>query len=146
MKNLADSHEKQKIAEECARVLGERDAATAHLGMELVSVTPGNVVITMTVKDYMVQGHGNCHGGYIFTLADSAFAFACNTYNAVTVAQGCSIEYMKPAILGDALVAKASEVSRGKRTGVYDVRIERSDGELVALMRGKSYQVNATLL
>ncbi|NKI18648.1 hydroxyphenylacetyl-CoA thioesterase PaaI [Spongiibacter sp. KMU-166] len=136
----------QTLAERCAEVLMARDQASRHLGMELVSVSPGKAEMKMLVKDYMVQGHGNCHGGYIFTLADTTFAFACNTYDAVSVAQGCNIEYVRPGKLDDTLTAKCAQLSRGKRTGVYDVTIENQDGELIALMRGKSYQVGASLL
>ncbi|MAY37920.1 MULTISPECIES: hydroxyphenylacetyl-CoA thioesterase PaaI [Spongiibacter] len=136
----------QELAERCAEVLMQRDDASRHLQMNVESVSPGTATITMSVQDYMIQGHGSCHGGYIFSLADTAFAFACNTYNKVTVAQGCSIEYVKPGKLGDTLRASCCEVSRGRRTGVYDVCVENQEGLIIAVMRGKSYQLGTALL
>lgn len=136
----------QELAERCAEVLMQRDDASRHLQMNVESVSPGTATITMSVQDYMIQGHGSCHGGYIFSLADTAFAFACNTYNKVTVAQGCSIEYVKPGKLGDTLMASCCEVSRGRRTGVYDVCVENQEGLIIAVMRGKSYQLGTALL
>jgi acyl-CoA thioesterase len=100
----------------------------------------------MTVRADMIQGHGTCHGGFLFALADSAFAFACNSYDEATVALGCSIDYVAPALRGDQLTASASEQSRKGRTGNYDVRIENQQGELIALFHGKSYKVRGTVL
>ena len=94
----------------------------------------------------MIQGHGSCHGGYLFTLADSAFAFACNSYNKATVASGCSIEYMLGAREGDLLTANAVEQSRGNRTGVYDITVTNQNGHVIALFRGKSYQVRGEVI
>ena len=138
--------EAQLLAEACARDMFERDTASQAMGMRLQSVSPGNACIVMTVRADMLQGHNSCHGGYLFALADSAFAFACNTYNTVTVAIGCSIDYVAPAQLDDVLTATASEQSRGGRTGNYDVRIENQRGELIAMFHGKSYQVRGTVL
>lgn len=105
-----------------------------------VSVTEaGSAVASFEVRKNMVNGHDLCHGGYIFTLADSAFAFACNTYNRVTVAASASIEFLRPGRLGDKLVATASEVSRGGRTGIYDVTVTNQGGDVVAIFRGRSY-------
>ena len=98
------------------------------------------------VVDAATQGHGTCHGGFLFALADSAFAFACNSYDEATVALGCSIDYVAPALCGDLLTATASEQSRKGRTGLYDVRIENQRGELIALFHGKSYKVRGTVL
>jgi len=100
----------------------------------------------MTVRADMVQGHGTCHGGFLFALADSAFAFACNSYNEATVAIGCSIDYIAPARLGDTLTADCIEQSRSGRTGNYDVRIENQQGQLIALFHGKSYKVRGSVL
>ncbi len=136
----------QQLAEACAESMYRRDTATQALGIAIEHIAPGEARLGMTVTAPMIQGHDSCHGGYIFALADSTFAFACNTYDAVTVAQGCSIEYVTPGKLGDRLTAHAREQSRGRRTGVYDIRIENQRGELVALFRGKSYQVRGTLL
>lgn len=136
----------QQLAEACASTLYERDAASQAMGIRLLEVSPGSARVSMEVRADMVQGVGTCHGGYLFALADSAFAFACNTYNATTVALGCSIDYVSPARLGDRLVAHAIEQSRGSRTGNYDVRIENQQGALIALFHGKSYQVRGTLI
>ncbi|MOA30756.1 Acyl-coenzyme A thioesterase PaaI [compost metagenome] len=94
----------------------------------------------------MIQGHGTCHGGYLFALADSAFAFACNSYDEAAVAIGCSIDYVAPARLDDLLTATAVEQSRSGRTGNYDVRVENQHGQLIALFHGKSYKVRGTVL
>ncbi|GGO79165.1 phenylacetic acid degradation protein PaaD [Marinobacterium nitratireducens] len=136
----------QQLAEACAESMFARDTATQALEMEIVCVSPGRASIAMAVSPRMIQGHGNCHGGYIFTLADSAFAFACNTYNAVTVGAGCTIDYLAPAKLGDRLTAYAVERSRSGRTGIYDVSVENQHGTPIALFRGRSHQVRGTLL
>ncbi|WP_109513143.1 hydroxyphenylacetyl-CoA thioesterase PaaI [Pseudomonas ovata] len=136
----------QQLAEACASTLFERDAASKAMGMRLLSISPGHAQMVMTVRPDMLQGVGTCHGGHLFALADSVFAFACNTYNAVTVALGCSIDYVAPGRLGDELTATASEQSRSGRTGNYDVRIENQHGQLIALFHGKSYQVRGTLI
>ncbi|AOY89986.1 phenylacetic acid degradation protein PaaD [Marinobacter salinus] len=136
----------QQLAEQCAEAMFARDQASQKLGMEIVSVAPGKAVLTMTVTDDMIQGHGSCHGGYLFTLADSAFAFSCNSYDKATVASGCSIDYMAGAKAGDILTATAEEQSRGGRTGVYDVTLTNQDGRTVALFRGKSYQVRGPVI
>ncbi|OEO23075.1 phenylacetic acid degradation protein PaaD [Pseudomonas sp. J237] len=130
----------------CANEMFERDQASRRIGMRLLAADPGSAQVGMTVREDMIQGHGTCHGGYLFALADSAFAFACNSYNDACVAIGCSIDYVVPARLGDTLTAHASELSRSGRTGNYDVRIENQDGQLIALFRGKSYKVRGTVL
>ena len=135
----------QTLARECADAMFSRDYASQNLGMEIVAIGPGTATLTMTVDDRMIQGHGMCHGGYMFTLADSAFAFACNTYDLATVAAGCSIEYMASARKGDQLTAHAIERARGRRTGVYDIEITNQDGRTVALFRGKSHQVQGSV-
>ena len=140
------NYEALSLAVDCGRELFERDAASQAMGMRLLSVAPGQAQVGMSVRADMVQGHGTCHGGYLFALADSAFAFACNSYNEASVAIGCSIDYVAPARLGDTLTAQASEQSRSGRTGNYDVRIENQDGRLIALFRGKSYKVRGTVL
>lgn len=140
------NHEALSLATRCAETMFERDNASQRLGMRLLSVAPGRTMIGMSVREDMIQGHGTCHGGYLFALADSAFAFACNSYNNACVAIGCSIDYVAPAHLGDTLTAHASELSRSGRTGNYDVRIENQHGQLIALFRGKSYKVRGTVL
>ncbi|HSX73629.1 MAG TPA: hydroxyphenylacetyl-CoA thioesterase PaaI [Shinella sp.] len=136
----------QMLAEACARAMWDDDKATRHLGMELVSVAPGEAVIAMTVAETMTNGHGICHGGFMFTLADSTFAFACNTYNQRTVAQHCSVTFIAPAFRGDRLIATAREVSRRGRGGIYDIRITNQEGEHVAEFRGHSRTVKGTHL
>ncbi|WP_435105083.1 hydroxyphenylacetyl-CoA thioesterase PaaI [Arhodomonas sp. AD133] len=136
----------QALAERCAQAMWDDDLASQGLGMELVAIRPGYARLTMPVRSDMVNGHDNCHGGFIFTLADSAFAFACNYTNQVTVAQGASIDYLAPAKRGDVLIATGEECKRGGRTGVYDIRVENQDGRVIALFRGKSYQTKAQLV
>lgn len=125
-------------ARRCAEVMFAADKATPGLGMAIESVAPGRAVLTMTVRDDMLNGHNICHGGFIFTLADSAFAFACNTYNQNTVAQQNQITYLAPGQAGEVLTATAQEVSRTGRSGVYDVTVTGEDGRAVALFRGLS--------
>lgn len=136
----------QQLAEACARVMWNDDSASQRLGMELIHIAPGEATIAMTLTDQMANGHGNAHGGYLFTLADSAFAFACNTYDQMTVAQHCSVTYITPGALGDRLTATAREVSRKGRSGIYDVRITRADGAVIAEFRGHSRSLNRNLL
>ncbi|MDY6929973.1 MAG: hydroxyphenylacetyl-CoA thioesterase PaaI [Pseudomonadota bacterium] len=135
----------QTLAEECARAMFARDRASQRLGMNIESVAPGQAIITMIVTGDMIQGHGSCHGGYLFTLADSAFAYAANSYNRTTVASGCSIDYMYGAKEGDRLTATAEERARGGRTGIYDITLTNQDGRKVALFRGRSYEVRGTV-
>lgn len=135
-----------QLARACAEAMYERDQATRRMGIQLLDAGPGSSKLLMRVREEMIQGHGTCHGGYLFALADSAFAFACNSYNDATVAIGCSIDYVAPAREGDELIASACEQSRSGRTGNYDVRIENSQGQLIALFHGKSYKVRGTVL
>lgn len=139
-------HNPQQLAEHCAQAMFDQDQASQKLGMQIESIAPGRAELSMTVTEDMIQGHGSCHGGYLFTLADSAFAFSCNTYDKRTVASGCSIDYVYGARLGDRLIATAEEQSRGGRTGVYDITLTNQDGATVALFRGKSYQVRGSVI
>src|SRR5262245_41977324 len=118
-----------------------RDTASKALGMRIARVEPGFAELTMIVRPDMLNGHAICHGGFIFTLADSAFAFACNSYNLNTVASGCAIEFLAPAREGDVLTAVARERSMAGRTGVYDIDVANQRGETIALFRGKSYRI-----
>ena len=136
----------QELAEASAKALWDGDSTSQRLGMVLDCVAPGEATLTMTVTDAMSNGHGTCHGGYIFTLADSAFAFACNGYNQRTVGQHASITYLSPGRIGDRLTAVAREVSRQGRSGVYDVRVTNQDGVHVAEFRGHSRTVKGTHL
>ncbi|MDF3936553.1 hydroxyphenylacetyl-CoA thioesterase PaaI [Pseudomonas citronellolis] len=136
----------EQLARACADAMFSRDLATQRLDIRLLDAGPGSARLSMPVREDMIQGHGTCHGGFLFALADSAFAFACNSYDEATVAIGCSIDYVAPARLGDELSATASEQSRSGRTGNYDVRIENQHGQLIALFHGKSYKVRGTVL
>ena len=136
----------QAVAAASARAMFEQDRASQGLGMRIVDIRPGYARLAMAVREDMVNGHQLCHGGFIFALADSAFAFACNTYDAVTVAAGATIEFLLPARLGDELTATAEERSRAKRTGVYDVAVRNHKGECVALFRGRSHQLGGSEL
>lgn len=135
----------QRLAEAAAQALMARDHASVSLGIALLEVRPGYARMQMTVRQDMVNIHGTTHGGMVFTLADSAFGYACNTHNKVAVASGCSIEFLRPAHLGDVLTATAVEQVVVGRNGVYDVRIDNHKGELVALFRGKSAQIKGTV-
>ncbi len=128
-------------ARKCADAMFGKDTASAGLGMTIDAVSPGEAVLSMSVRDDMLNGHGICHGGFIFTLADSAFAFACNSYNQLTVAQQNQITYLSPGQLGERLTATAREVSRSGRSGVYDVTVTGADGRTVALFRGLSRSI-----
>lgn len=131
----------QERAEKSRDVLWASDQATKYLGGEITSVGPGEATLTLDVQPHHCNGHGICHGGFIFTLADSAFAFACNSYNASVVAQHNQISFVAPGKLGDTLTATAREISRTGRSGIYDVTVTGSDGETVAEMRGCSRQI-----
>ena len=115
------------------------DVASQDLGMTIEVTKPGRAEARFEVRANMVNGYDICHGGFIFTLADSAFAFACNTYNRITVAASASIEFVRPARLGDKLLATAAEVHRGGRTGVYDITVTNQDDDVVAIFRGRSH-------
>lgn len=129
----------QQLAEHVRDGMFVNDRASKWLGMTIVEVGPGSAVISMPVRDCMVNGHDLCHGGLIATLADSAFAFACNSYNELTVASGFAIDLLAPGKLGDVLTARCHEVSKAGRTGVYDCIVTNQRGERVAVFRGRSY-------
>ncbi|MEV6284307.1 hydroxyphenylacetyl-CoA thioesterase PaaI [Kribbella sp. NPDC051770] len=128
-----------------AAALWAEDTASAMLGMRLIEVGTGTARLEMTVRDDMVNGHGIAHGGFVFTLADSAFAFACNSRNLVTVAQACDIVFVAAARRGDVLVADARERTSFGRNGIYDVTVTRGD-EVVAEFRGRSRQLSGTVI
>jgi len=136
----------QALAERVAAGMFARDAASRGLGMRITKVAPGFAELTMTVRHDMVNGHAICHGGFVFTLADSAFAFACNSYNLTTVASGCTIEFVAPARENDVLTAVAQERSVSGRTGVYDIEVTNQDGTAIAFFRGKSYRIKGHVL
>lgn len=124
----------------------DNDSTSQRLGMSLEHVAPGQATLTMTVTDFMLNGHGLAHGGFVFALADSAFAFACNGYNQRTVAHQAAITYVAPARLGDRLTAVAREISRQGRDGIYDVHVTNGKGEQIAEFRGHSRTVKGTHL
>jgi acyl-CoA thioesterase len=128
------------LARACAEVMWKDDDASQGLGMEILDVKAGQATLAMTVKPHMVNGHGIAHGGFIFLLADSTFAFACNSRNERTVAAQCNISFIKPGKLGDRLVATAKEISWTGRSGIYDVRVT-VDGVAIAELRGHSRTV-----
>jgi acyl-CoA thioesterase len=135
-----------EIARACAQAMWQQDDASQGLGMEIVEVKPGHATLAMTIKPHMVNGQRIAHGGFIFTLADSAFAFACNSHNERVVAAQGNITFIRPGKLGDRLVATAREVSRSGRSGIYDVSVATDDGTVVAEFRGHSRVIAGTWL
>jgi len=142
----ASPEEAQALAERVASAMYARDRASQALGMHIVRVGAGQAEVSMRVRADMLNGHLTCHGGFIFSLADSAFAFACNSYNLVTVASGCTIEFVAPARENDLLTASARERSVSGRTGVYDIEVTNQDGAAIAFFRGKSYRIKGHLI
>jgi len=135
----------QALAERVGASMWSRDHATRALNMAMLRIAPGEAVIRMPVQQHMLNGHQTCHGGYMFTLADSAFAFACNSHNLNNVASACHIDFLAPAHLGDLLEAHAQERALAGRSGVYDVTVRIVGGATVALFRGKSHQVRGAV-
>lgn len=131
----------QQIAERCAGVMWPDDKAALGLGIELVRVAPGEAVARMSVRADMVNGHDICHGGFIFALADTAFAYACNTFNVRTVASGVDINFIAPAHTGQQLTAHGHARHQGGRSGVYDIEVKNERDELVAVFRGRSSRI-----
>ena len=129
----------QQLAEQVRDAMLADDHASKMLGMQVVDVAPGRAVMRMTVRQDMLNGHAICHGGLIATLADSSFAFACNSYNELTVASGFAVDLVAPGRLGDVLTATCTEVAKGGRTGLYDSEVCNQRGERIALFRGRSY-------
>lgn len=134
------------LARACADAMWANDKASKHMGMKIEAISAGSATLSMIVLDHMTNGHDICHGGYIFTLADSAFAFACNGYNQATVAQHCAITFLLPVKSGEKLTATAREIQKAGRGGIYDIRVTRDDGEAVAEFRGHSRTVKGTHL
>jgi acyl-CoA thioesterase len=121
-------------------------ASRETMGMELLSCTAGRAVMRMTVRELHLNGHQICHGGFIFALADSTFAFACNSHNQATVAAGCSIEFLKPGQLGDVLTCEGVEQMLQGRHGIYDMKVSNQRGEIVAMFRGKSAAIQGKVI
>ncbi len=136
----------QQLAEASAAAMWAGDKASQAMAIRIDAVAPGEAVLSMTVREDMVNGHGICHGGYLFALADSAFAFACNSQNHSSVGSGARIEYVAPAKLGERLLATARQLHQGRRSGVYDVSVAGEDGKLRALFRGNSHRIGGQLV
>lgn len=133
------------LARACADAMWAQDNASRGLGMEKLEIRAGYARLTMKIQPDMVNGHGIAHGGFIFTLADSAFAFACNTYNERTVAAHCAISFIRAGKLGDQLIATATEISRSGRSGIYDIRVTAND-QVIAEFRGHSRTIGGAIL
>ena len=136
----------QALAQRCADAMYARDSASQGLGMRIVGVAPGFASMTMTVRSDMLNGHATCHGGFIFALADSAFAFACNSHNLTTVAAGCTIEFLLPAREDDLLTATGRERTQAGRNGIYDIDVANQHGATIAVFRGKSARIKGHVI
>ena len=148
---MMTAHLTEAEAADLARRVGESmyaadEASKDTMGMELLACAPGRASMRMTVRPLHLNGHKICHGGFIFTLADSTFAYACNSRNHATVANGCSIEFLRPAHEGDVLTAEGVEQTLSGRHGIYDIRVSNQKGQAVALFRGKSTQISGTVI
>ncbi len=143
---MAYLHDPLKLARACAEKMYAADQASHELGIVVEIPDPGQAVATMTVGANMINGHAVCHGGYVFTLADTAFAFACNAYGQVSLSASAAIEFLAPVRVNDRLVAHAVQRQRGRRSGVYDVSVMNQNDELVALFRGRSVSIDQALL
>jgi acyl-CoA thioesterase len=132
----------QQLAEAVAQALFANDKTSQSLGIRVVEVRPGFAKLAMLVRGDMVNGHRICHGGMVFTLADSAFAFACNSYNESTVAAAASIDFLAASFEGDELTAVATELWRTRRNGIYEITVTNQKGARIALFRGRSYRID----
>jgi acyl-CoA thioesterase len=137
--SLHTVEDRQRIAEAVRHGLFAKDTAAQSLGMEVESIAPGRSRISMTVRPDMLNGFAICHGGFITTLADTAFAYACNSYNELTVAAGIVVDFLAPVHAGDRLTADAREVAMKGRTGIYDITVTNQENKTVAVMRGRSF-------
>ncbi len=138
--------DRDQLARACADAMLAGDEAVSALGMQVVDMSEGRAVMAMTVREDMINGHDVCHGGLIFSLADSAFAYACNSQNFNTVAAGARVEFLAPCHFGDCLTAVAQQMSQGGRTGVYDVVVTNQHNKTVALFRGNSHRIGGALV
>ena len=148
---MMTAHLTEAEAADLARRVGESmyaadEASKDTMGMELLACQPGRASMRMVVRPLHLNGHKICHGGFIFTMADSTFAYACNSRNHATVANGCSIEFLRPAHEGDVLTAEGVEQTLSGRHGIYDIRVSNQKGQAVALFRGKSTQISGTVI
>jgi acyl-CoA thioesterase len=138
---MAEASTPQQVADAVRDNMFRNDRASRTLGMQVLSIEPGHATLAMAVREDMLNGHDICHGGLIATLADSAFAYACNSYNELTVASGFAADFVAPAKAGDVLTARCAEVTRAGRTGVYDAEVTNQRGERIAIFRGRSYTI-----
>jgi len=136
----------ERRAQRAAAALFERDRASQALGMRLTDIAPGRARVSMTVRPDMLNGHGSCHGGLVFALADSAFAFACNSHNEATVAAAAAIDFLAAAGSGDQLTAEARELWRSRRNGIYEITVTNQRGERIAFFRGRSHRVEGPVV
>lgn len=143
---MENSLSPEDVAKAVAQTMYQNDRTAQGLGIALKDIAPGRSVMTMRVTDQMLNGHNVCHGGYIFTLADTAFAYACNAYNQNAVAQGAQISFIKSVPPDSFLTAIAEERAKTKRTGLYDIRIEDENSETVALFRGNSHNIRGQII
>lgn len=143
---MADRARAQRIAEAVGRGMYARDHAARMLGIRLLEIAPGRARMAMEVRPDMVNGHDICHGGLTFTLADTAFAYACNSYNHPAVAASCTIVFTAPARRGDTLTALAEERSLAGRSGVYDIQVSDQNGRTIALFRGQSRRLDGKVV
>jgi acyl-CoA thioesterase len=144
--NEAVPTDPQQLAQAVADGMYAKDPATQGLGMRIDAVAPGYAKLSMKVRGDMLNGHRTCHGGFIFALADSTFAFSCNSRNVATVASGCTIDYLAPAYEGDLLTAEGQERSLAGRTGVYDINVTNQEGRTIAIFRGRSYRIKGQVI
>jgi len=139
-------HDPRALAQAVGKAMFAADAASQGLGMTIDEIAPGYARLSMSVRADMLNGHNICHGGFIFALADSAFAFACNSHNQNTVASGCTIDFLAPGMEHDRLTAVAQEQSLAGRTGVYDIVVTNQDARTIALFRGRSYRIQGQVV
>lgn len=138
---MSPARKAQELAEAVGREMYAKDRTSQFLRIALDEIRPGYARMSLHVTEHMVNGHGMCHGGFIFTLADSAFAYSCNSHNHNAVASGCTIEFLAPAHVGDVLTAVAEERVLAGRSGIYDIDVRNQDGKLIAVFRGKSHRI-----
>ncbi|WP_432473649.1 hydroxyphenylacetyl-CoA thioesterase PaaI [Amphritea sp. HPY] len=143
---LVENMTPQQLAEACSAVLHERDYAAQGMDINIDEVAPGYAKLSMQVRKDMLNGYAMSHGGFMFALCDTAFAHSCNTYNKVTVASGCTIDFVAPGFEGDTLTAIAKERTRSGRTGVYDITLYNQKDEELGYFRGKSYQIKGSVI
>ena len=134
------------LANACTEDMHKRDVLAKHCGMVPESFGPGEAKISMTIKDFMLNGHGTCHGGMIFSMADTAFAHACNNENQVNVAMDCRIDFLYPAYAGDELVASARKTHSGRKSSLIEVVVVNQNGRKIAIFQGRSYAINKSVI